>query len=96
MSSCLAELQPRTSWLGGLTNHPDAFRPLYHMLLGVHSAAACIRGDELLHAAAAAALEQAAEALLICGVQPLIGNLLNKVRFAPFCASCRIACLIRM
>ena len=42
MSSCLAELQPGTSWLGGLTNHPDAFSPLYHLLLGVHSAAACI------------------------------------------------------
>ena len=85
MSSCLAELQPRTSWLGGLTSHPDAFSPLYHLLLGVHSAAACIRSNELLHAAAAAAMQQAAEALLACGVQLLIGNLLYKVTIRLIC-----------
>ena len=94
MSSCLAELQPRTAWLGGLTNHPDAFSPLYHMLLGVHSAAACISGDELLHASAAAAVQQAAEALLACGVQPLIGNLLNKVTFVRIHALCGEGCRI--
>ena len=96
MSSCLAELQPHTSWLGGLTNHPDAFGPLYHMLLGVHSAAACICGDELLYASAAAIVQQAGEALLTCGVQPLIGNLLNKVTCVRMRAPCGKAYITRM
>ena len=94
MSSCLAELQPRTAWLGGLTNHPDAFGPLYLMLLGVHSAAACIPGDKLLHAFAAATMQQAAEALLACGMQPLIGNLLYKVTSVRTCAPCGKAYII--
>ena len=96
MSSCLAELQPGTSWLGGLTNHPDAFSPLYHLLLGVHSAAACICGNELLRTSAAAIMRQAAEALLACGVQPLLGNLLNKVRLVCSYALCGNACIARM
>ena len=79
MSSRLAALQQHVSWLGGLTNHQDAFIPLYHMLLGVHAVAACIRQDGALHAAAVGSLLRIAEALLSCGMQPLIGNLLIVV-----------------
>lgn len=84
MSSRLAVLQQHVAWLGGLTNHQDAFSPLYHMLLGVHAAAACIRRDAELHAAAESSLQRTAEALLSCGMQPLIGNLLYLVSSLPY------------
>lgn len=64
------------SWLGGLTYHQDAFEPLYHMLLAVHAAAACIREDANLHDAALPLLRSTATALLSCGMHPLIGHLL--------------------
>ena len=80
MSTRLAALQHHVSWLGGLTNHQDAFGPLYRMLLGVHAAAACIQRDAELCALRATSLPRTARALLSCGMQPLIGNLLHVVR----------------
>ena len=80
MSIRLAALQQHVSWLGGLTNHQDAFGPLYRMLLGLHAAAAFIQRDEELCALRAMSLPRTARALLSCGMQPLIGNLLHVVR----------------
>lgn len=36
----MAAVEPHSAWLGGLTNHEDAFQPLYRMLLALHVAAA--------------------------------------------------------
>jgi hypothetical protein len=80
MSTRLAALQHHVSWLGGLTNHQDAFGPLYRMLLGLHAAAAGIQRDEELCAFRAMSLPRIARALLSCGMQPLIGNLLHVVQ----------------
>ncbi len=80
MSKRLGTLQHHVSWPGGLTNHQDAFGPLYRMLLGVHAAAACIQQDEELCAHRATSLPCTARALLSCGMQPLIGYLLHLVR----------------
>ena len=72
-------LQQQVSWLGGLTYHQDAFEPLYHMLLAVHAAAACIQEDSKLRDAAVPLLQSTATALLSSGMHPLAGHLLYVV-----------------
>ena len=39
-ASAVAAEEPHSPWLGGLTNHEDAFLPLHRMLLALHVAAA--------------------------------------------------------
>ncbi len=41
-AAVVAAEEPRAAWLGGLTNHEDAFLRLYRMLLALHAAVATI------------------------------------------------------
>ncbi len=43
-AEAVAAEEPRAAWLGGLTNHEDAFQALYCMLLALHAAAAAAAG----------------------------------------------------
>ena len=39
-AAAVAAEEPHSAWLGGLTNHEDAFLPMYRLLLALHVAAA--------------------------------------------------------
>lgn len=41
-AAAVAAEEPRAAWLGGLTNHEDAFLRFYRMLLALHASVAAI------------------------------------------------------
>lgn len=85
------ELQRRTAWVGGVTNHEDAFIVVYRRLLLLWAIGPAVPGEGGARAEVAAALGAAAEKLArLCFPRPILSDfcLLRVVR--PFFALSRV------